>query len=113
MPINLNVRSGYEGIRGFDPVLYGADPLGVSDSAAGLRAAISAATAAGGGYITLSAGTFFLNSTVTTAANIWITGSGINTTVLKAAATLSAASNMLVLSGDFVGIAEVMLDGNN
>lgn len=46
----------------FDVTTYGADPTGSADSTAAIRAALTAATAAGGGVVSLPPGTFKISN---------------------------------------------------
>lgn len=97
----------------FDLHDYGAIGDDSADDTQAFSQAFTEMQAAGGGLLQVPGGTFVVSSTLTTPAdNIWIQGSGIQNTVIKAAAGLSGTTNLLVLNKNFNGVSDLLIDGN-
>lgn len=62
---------------------YGAKGDGATDDAAAINAAITAASAAGGGTVFLPQGTYIVSSTIALTTNITLAGSGHGATLIK------------------------------
>jgi hypothetical protein len=68
---------------------YGARGDGVTDCGTAINAAISAASAAGGGVVVLGAGVFLSSSQIQMKSKVWLVGLGREATVLRAVAGIT------------------------
>lgn len=97
---------------------FGAVGDGVTDDAAAITAAISAATAAGGGVVHLpgnGAGDYRVGSAITVPANVRLVGSNRNAVVLRALASFPAATPVVQLGSQSalvfgVGLSDLAVD---
>jgi len=99
----------------------GADPTGVSDSAAAINAALTAAASGGGGAVYLPPGTYKIGSTLTVPGGVALTGppAAVNTAptgpdVMPAIIKLANAANthMVSIGGNNAYAGNLELDGN-
>ncbi|MGA7269675.1 MAG: glycosyl hydrolase family 28-related protein, partial [Acidimicrobiia bacterium] len=81
----------------YDVRAYGARGDGVSNDSAAIQAAINAASAVGG-TVTVPAGTFAVNSTISLKSGVTVRGAGIDRTILSMP-NQSAPTNLLRGSG--------------
>lgn len=103
----------------YDVKDFGARGDGVHDDTAAIQAAIDAASAAEGGNVYLSAGTYCVtaSSTVQTGclllkSGVFLVGDGMGATVIKSADPAQGAS-IVRASGDWIGARDLTLDGND
>lgn len=114
-------EAGTGGASGvFDIMSHGGNGNGTADNATALTAAITAATEAGGGIVSLPAGTFVVNSTVTLPSKVILQGAGKEATIIK----LGGSKNVPILrtsnfeggstTGGSIGfgIRDIGFDGN-
>lgn len=94
----------------FDVLSFGADISGQSDSTAAIQAAVDAAASAGGGVVSLPAGTFRIDGTVVIQdSNIVLQGAGSGSTFVYFTQTSSDYNAHLRFQGNLVQSTEYML----
>lgn len=116
------------GLGGFSPQQYGAVGDGVTDDTSAIQGAVDAASAAGGGVVALSSGTFLVSAPIVLPSAVRLIGAGSAATTIKLAdgsdcnviesvdyATLSGTSAWLVTSEGVpfsFGAEHLRIDGN-
>lgn len=99
---------------------YGADSTGATDTASAITAAITAASAAGGGTVYLPAGTYLVNSALTVPSKVVLVGAGTEATTVKK----NFNGTLLSLSGPstdttgathckYAGVQSLTVNGNS
>lgn len=106
---------------------YGAKGDGVTDASSAIQSAISACSAAGGGFVDFNFGTYIINATLVLPSKVVLRGQGASVTILKAKNGLNAtvvksynydslvgSDTWLVASGNqhAFGFQGLKIDGN-
>jgi hypothetical protein len=97
---------------------YGAVGDGSHDDSDALRDALAAASAGGGGVVSLEPGTYLVSRDssnyycLSIPANVTLVGSGRGLSIIKQAAGISASVRLLYIAADDVTISDLTLDGN-
>lgn len=109
---NTAAASGLAWVQAqFQAEAFGAVGDGSTNNTTAIQAAVDAAFAAGGGWVTFGEGTFMVNSQVDLKSNVYLRGSGINATVLKSGAS---SQNVVELddTASNMGLFDMTVDGN-
>jgi Pectate lyase superfamily protein len=122
----LSFQSLLQGLigAGFSPVSFAGPCDGSTDVSAALNSLITAANAAGGGKITLPAGTCAVGSTIVMQSNVYLVGNGVSATTIKLKNGVNADvvdgqnANSLFGTGSnsgvsYFGISDLTIDGNS
>lgn len=101
----------------YDVKDFGALGDGVHDDTAAIQAAIDAASAAEGGEVYLSAGTYNVSAPaqggcLLLRAGVFLVGDGLGDTVIRSA-NPAGASSIIRGAGDWIGARDLTLDGND
>lgn len=90
---------------------FGAAGDGATNDTAAVQAAITAASAAGGGTVWFPEGTYQVHSTIALASNVWLRGVGASSVIRRPAAT---GAGLSLIGGDTLsncGVADLKVDG--
>lgn len=93
----------------FEAGAYGALFDGVTDDTAAIQAAIDAANAAGGGVVSLPAGTAIISSPLVLYSNIFIFGQGKEATILKTSVSSGALPGGAIINSGGLDIDNIIL----
>jgi len=119
-----NVRANFSVLKNSDERVYdvvahyGADSTGATDDTTKIQAAIDDVESAGGGIVRLPSGVFKVTQQLTiTGDNVYLIGSGDNTTQIKYVPDTPADSCLLIkppvniIANTYVGFMEFLSDG--
>lgn len=112
----------YYASRRFDVQAYGAVGNGTTNDTTAIQAALTAAGAAGGGTVSIPAGTFLVSTELKIPSRCHLTGAGMDVTTIVMAATADGELNVLTNASnnraprttydEFITISDLTVDGN-